>query len=164
MLVDRNQICYLPSISVNRWLAVRLELIGALIIFIASVLSLSKLMTSGIDAGLVGLVLSYGLNATSSLVSHCFASILHSASLTFSKNWVVRSASDVEQNIISVERILHYVKLKPEASHELPSDSSLSQWPTAGKVEFRYLYQYFRTEGILIISFAATTLCVTEKG
>lgn len=67
--IDRNQICYLPSISVNRWLAVRLELVGAIIILIASVLAVTALITTGVDAGLVGLVLSYGLNTTSSLVS-----------------------------------------------------------------------------------------------
>lgn len=69
--VDRNQMCYLPSTTVNRWLAVRLEFIGASIIFISSLLAVGTLMTSGVDAGLVGLVLSYALNTTSSLVSQC---------------------------------------------------------------------------------------------
>ena len=67
--VDRNQMCYLPSTTVNRWLAVRLEFIGAAIIFISSTLAVAALVTSGVDAGLVGLVISYALNATSSLVS-----------------------------------------------------------------------------------------------
>jgi ABC-type multidrug transport system fused ATPase/permease subunit len=67
--VDRNQMCYLPSTSVNRWLAVRLEFIGAAIIFISSSLAVGALITSGVDAGLVGLVISYALNTTSSLVS-----------------------------------------------------------------------------------------------
>ena len=66
--VDRNQICYLPSISVNRWLAVRLEFVGATIIFLAAALSIAALVTTGVDAGLVGFVLSYALNTTSSLV------------------------------------------------------------------------------------------------
>ena len=67
--VDRNQMCYLPSTTVNRWLAVRLEFIGASIIFISSLLAVGTLITSGVDAGLVGLVISYALNTTSSLVS-----------------------------------------------------------------------------------------------
>lgn len=116
--VDRNQICYLPSISVNRWLAVRLEFVGATIIFLAASLSIAALVTSGVDAGLVGFVLSYALNTTSSL------------------NWVVRSMSEVEQNIVSVERILHYVKLEPEAPAELPGIDP-EDWPTKGEVEFK---------------------------
>ena len=74
--VDRNQICYLPSIAVNRWLAVRLEFVGATIIFIAAVLSIVALTTTGVDAGLVGFVLSYALNTTGSLVSLSAWSVL----------------------------------------------------------------------------------------
>lgn len=54
----------------------------------------------------------------------------------FCQNWVVRSMSEVEQNIVSVERILHYVKLEPEAPAEIP-DADPSDWPTQGEVEFR---------------------------
>lgn len=60
--------CYLPSIAVNRWLAVRLELVGALIILVTTLLAVTALVTTGVDAGLVGLVLSYALTTTSSLV------------------------------------------------------------------------------------------------
>lgn len=60
--------CYLPSIAVNRWLAVRLELVGAMIILITTLLAVTALVTTGVDAGLVGLVLSYALTTTSSLV------------------------------------------------------------------------------------------------
>lgn len=67
--IDLNQVCYLPSISVNRWLAVRLEFVGAMIILTVATLAVSALVTTGVDAGLVGLVLSYALNTTSSLVS-----------------------------------------------------------------------------------------------
>ena len=47
----------------------RLELIGGCIIFISSLLAVSALISTGVDAGLVGLVISYALNTTSSLVS-----------------------------------------------------------------------------------------------
>ena len=66
--IDHNQLCYVPSISVNRWLGVRLEFVGALIIFMVALLAVLALISRGVDAGLVGLVLSYALNTTSSLV------------------------------------------------------------------------------------------------
>ena len=66
--VDANQICYLPGVSIDRWLAVRLEFVGTSMILVVSVLSLIALITIGVDAALVGLVLSYALNTTSSLV------------------------------------------------------------------------------------------------
>lgn len=74
--IDHNQICYLPSISVNRWLAVRLEFVGAMIILTVASLAMSALITTGVDAGLVGLVLSYALNTTSSLVPKMLSFLL----------------------------------------------------------------------------------------
>ena len=45
--------------------------------------------------------------------------------------------SEVEQNIVSVERILFYVKLSPEAPAEIAGAVPVD-WPTEGEVEFRY--------------------------
>lgn len=57
---------------INRWLAVRLEFVGTCIIFVVSILSLVALITTGVDAALVGLVLSYALNTTGALVRFGF--------------------------------------------------------------------------------------------
>ncbi|KAK7030741.1 P-loop containing nucleoside triphosphate hydrolase protein [Favolaschia claudopus] len=131
--IDRNQICYLPSISVNRWLSVRLEIVGAVIIFIVAILAMAALITTGVDAGLVGLVLSYAMNATSSL------------------NWVVRSASDVEQNIVSVERILHQIDVPPEAPQYLPEAKPADNWPSQGKIDFINYSTRYRPELDLVL-------------
>ena len=46
--------------------------------------------------------------------------------------------SEVEQNIVSVERILHYVELQPEGNTQTPDPNALTEgWPQAGEVEFR---------------------------
>jgi hypothetical protein len=37
---------YLPSVSVNRWLSVRLEIVGATIILVSASLSITALITS----------------------------------------------------------------------------------------------------------------------
>ncbi|KAL6300043.1 metal resistance protein YCF1 [Sparassis latifolia] len=142
--VDRNQICYLPSISVNRWLAVRLEFVGATIIFIAASLSLVALVTSGVDAGLVGFVLSYALNTTGSL------------------NWLVRSASEVEQNIVSVERILHYIQLEPEAPAEI-AGAVPEEWPSSGAIEFRDYCTRYRPELDLVLKNITVKINHREK-
>jgi len=143
--IDRNQICYVPSISINRWLGIRLEFVGAIIILTASILSLVALVTTGVDAGLVGLVLSYGLNTTSSL------------------NWAVRSASEVEQNIVSVERILHYVGLTPEAPYELPDNKPPESWPEKGEVEFNNYSMRYRSELDLVLENISLSMKPGEK-
>lgn len=77
--VDRNQEAYWASISANRWLAVRLEIIGAIVILAAALLAVGSVSgNKGTDAGLVGLLMSYALSTTQSL------------------NWVVRSATEGE--------------------------------------------------------------------
>jgi len=141
--VDANQICYLPSVLINRWLAVRLEFVGTCIIFVVSSLSLVALITIGVDAALVGLVLSYALNTTSAL------------------NWVVRCASDVEQNIVSVERSLHYVELKPEAPYEIP-ETEPKDWPLAGEVKFVDYATKYRPELDLVLKGINVTVKAKE--
>ncbi|KAG1838637.1 P-loop containing nucleoside triphosphate hydrolase protein [Suillus subalutaceus] len=144
--IDRNQVCYLPSIAVNRWLAIRLEFVGGVILFVAAVLAVSAVVTSDVDAGLVGLVLSYALNTTGSL------------------NWFVRSASEVEQNVVSVERIVHYAKdLEHEAPYEIPEDKPASEWPTAGEVEFREYSARYRPGLDLVLKDISMTIKPREK-
>ncbi|KAG6861347.1 hypothetical protein C0995_001326 [Termitomyces sp. Mi166 len=143
--IDRNQICYLPSISVNRWLAVRLEFVGAMIILIVALLAMTALITTGVDAGLVGLVLSYALNTTSSL------------------NWVVRSASEVEQNIVSVERILHQTEVQPEAPQEIPENKPSDVWPSHGEVEFRRYSTRYRPELDFVLKDISLVIKPKEK-
>ena len=135
--LDSNQMCYLPSISVNRWLAVRLEFVGAMIILAVALLAVFTLITKGVDAGLVGLVLSYAMNTTSSLVRET-STVITPVDADTLQNWVVRSASEVEQNIVSVERILHQTALEPEAPQEIPENKPEGEWPSRGELVFQY--------------------------
>ncbi|KAI6037805.1 P-loop containing nucleoside triphosphate hydrolase protein [Pisolithus marmoratus] len=144
--IDRNQMCYLPSVSINRWLAVRLEFVGSVIILCAALFAVMAVVKSNIDAGLVGLVLSYALNTTGAL------------------NWLVRSASEVEQNVVSVERIIHYAKgLPSEAPFELPDKKPPCGWPAAGKVEFCEYSTKYRPELDFVLKDISITINPREK-
>jgi ATP-binding cassette subfamily C (CFTR/MRP) protein 1 len=144
--IDRNSACFLPSTSVNRWLALRLEIVGATIIFIASSLSMITLVTGTVDAGLVGLVISYALNTTSSLASRSVISLLTLLTHRLNQNWLVRSASEVEQNIVSVERMLQYIELDPEAPYEIPDAKPEGEWPSAGDIKLKGYSLRYRPE------------------
>lgn len=131
--IVRNQLCYLLSTSISRWLAVRLEFVGAVIILVTAVLAVSAVVTSDI----------YRSSSVIRFERNRFAGewlSLRSEALVTKRpqNWFVRSASEVEQNVVSVERIVHYAKdLEPEAPYEIPENKPTSGWPTAGEVEFR---------------------------
>ncbi|KAG8751149.1 hypothetical protein FRC12_012579 [Ceratobasidium sp. 428] len=117
--LDQNQMIYYPAISANRWVAIRIDLLGSVIIASTVGLSLVRLFTTGIDAGLVGLVLLYSLLMTQSL------------------NLFIRSASEVEQNLVSVERVLNYGNLPPEEPLEIPDATLPNDWPQRGEIEFQ---------------------------
>ncbi|KAE8250825.1 hypothetical protein A4X13_0g4355 [Tilletia indica] len=126
--VDRNQECYLPTVTSNRWLAVRIEAIGSIIILVASLMAVIVKVTNGkMDAGLLGLMMSQTLNTTQAL------------------NWVVRSFSEVEQNVVSVERILSYSTLEPEAPYEIPENKPPAGWPDKGELQLRDYSSRYRS-------------------
>lgn len=56
---------------------------GTCIIFVVSNLALLALVTTGVDAALVGLVLSYALNTTSGLVRSFFPTVYDFQLLSF---------------------------------------------------------------------------------
>lgn len=60
--VDANLRAYFPSISANRWLAVRLEFIGSIIILCSAGFAIISVSKGGrLSAGQVGLAMSYAL-------------------------------------------------------------------------------------------------------
>ncbi|CAG2068184.1 unnamed protein product, partial [Timema podura] len=62
----------------------------------------------------------------------------------------MRTASDVETNIVAVERIKEYVEIKQEAPWEEPSYPAPSDWPTVGEVKFQD-YQLRYREGLDLV-------------
>uniref|UniRef100_A0A182IP70 ABC-type glutathione-S-conjugate transporter n=1 Tax=Anopheles atroparvus TaxID=41427 RepID=A0A182IP70_ANOAO len=128
--VDSNQLCYCPSIIANRWLAVRLEMVGNMIILFAALFAV--LGRESMNPGLVGLSVSYALQITQTL------------------NWLVRMTSDVETNIVAVERIKEYGETKQEAPWELPNSTLPRDWPEQGQVEFRDFQVRYR-EGLDLV-------------
>ncbi|KAH6604283.1 cadmium factor [Trichoderma cornu-damae] len=131
--IDANLRAYFPSISANRWLAVRLEFIGAVVILAAAGFAIISVAShSGLSAGLVGLAMSYALQITTSL------------------NWIVRQTVEVETNIVSVERVLEYARLPSEAPEIIPSRRPPVYWPAKGEVDFKNYSTRYR-EGLDLV-------------
>ncbi|KAF2231926.1 multidrug resistance-associated protein 1 [Viridothelium virens] len=125
--VDANLRAYYPSTTANRWLAVRLEFIGSVIILASAGLSIIAVSTgNGPSAGLVGLAMSYALQITQSL------------------NWIVRQTVEVETNIVSVERVLEYARLPSEAPEVISKNRPPISWPAHGEVNFDHYSTRYR--------------------
>uniref|UniRef100_A0A6Q2X8M6 ATP-binding cassette, sub-family C (CFTR/MRP), member 3 n=1 Tax=Esox lucius TaxID=8010 RepID=A0A6Q2X8M6_ESOLU len=116
MKVDENQKSYYPGIVSNRWLGVRIEFIGNCIVLFAALFAV--IGKAHLNPGLVGLSVSYALLVTMSL------------------NWMVRMTSDLESNIVAVERVKEYSETKTEAPWEVEEKKPSPDWPSHGNVEF----------------------------
>ncbi|XP_048869139.1 ATP-binding cassette sub-family C member 3 isoform X2 [Brienomyrus brachyistius] len=116
MKVDENQKSYYPGIVANRWLGIRIEFIGNCIVLFAALFAVVD--RNSLEPGLVGFSVSYALQVTMSL------------------NWMVRMSSDLESNIVAVERVKEYAETETEAPWEVVEKKPAAEWPGTGKVEF----------------------------
>ncbi|KAM8945709.1 ATP-binding cassette sub-family C member 3 [Pelodytes ibericus] len=113
--VDENQKCYYPGIVSNRWLGIRVEFVGNCVVLFAALFAV--IGRDSLSPGLVGLSVSYALQVTMSL------------------NWMVRMTSDLETNIVAVERVKEYSETETEAPWTIEDKQPPKDWPSKGEVE-----------------------------
>uniref|UniRef100_G3TRW4 Multidrug resistance-associated protein 1 n=1 Tax=Loxodonta africana TaxID=9785 RepID=G3TRW4_LOXAF len=141
--VDENQKAYYPSIVANRWLAVRLEFVGNCIVLFAALFSV--ISRHSLSAGLVGLSVSYSLQVTAYL------------------NWLVRMSSEMETNIVAVERLKEYSETEKEAPWQIEEMAPPSTWPQVGRVEFQDYGLRYREDLDLVLRHINITIDGGEK-
>lgn len=120
-ILDAQQHAYYLTCTAQSWLALRLELVGTLIVTSACILAIAEHFVNGSNvefAALAGLSISYALSVTQSL------------------NWSVRMASDMEATMVAVERVREYSLIESEGSRETEADARLSSWPNKGEIIF----------------------------
>lgn len=101
--------------AANRWLALRVDVTGALVAFFASVFVITD---RNMDAGAAGLSLTYAITFTESVL------------------WLVRLYSVNEQNMNSVERVKEYIEVEQEAKAIIPDSRPPANWPSHGAIQF----------------------------
>ncbi|KAI1720590.1 ABC transporter transmembrane region domain-containing protein [Ditylenchus destructor] len=115
---DVNAQCRYMNYAMNRWLSIRLELIGNCVVLFTALLAV--LTRDTISAGALGLSVSYSFN------------------IIFVLNFAIRQISKLETNIVSVERIKEYSETPPEAEWARTLDrESPAGWPTKGTIQIK---------------------------
>ncbi|RZC91261.1 hypothetical protein C5167_027324 [Papaver somniferum] len=141
-LIDKNASPTFHIFSTNQWLLQRLETLSATVLS-CSVLVMVLLPQGTFNSGFIGLALFYGLTLSLSLG----ASIQNQCTLA--------------NEIISVERLNHYVNIPSEASQVIKGNRPRPNWPTAGRVEIRDLKIRYRANTPLVLQ---GVTCTFEGG
>ena len=126
VLLNESNRCYWPAQCVNRWLSVRLELLGIAVVFGTAVVVTCVMPVS---AGLAGLALTSALNLTGLM------------------NWMVRQTTELEVSMNSVERMVEYEETQqPEAPEIVEAHRPLPAWPHRGAITVHQLYVKYRPD------------------
>uniref|UniRef100_A0A8C6Y7U9 ATP binding cassette subfamily C member 8 n=1 Tax=Naja naja TaxID=35670 RepID=A0A8C6Y7U9_NAJNA len=119
---DSNNIASLFLTAANRWLEVRMEYIGACVVLIAAVTSITSAQSNELSSGLVGLGLTYALMVSNYL------------------NWMVRNLADMELQLGAVKRLNALIKTEAENYEGLLSPTQIPQnWPDQGEIQIQNL-------------------------
>uniref|UniRef100_A0A672LX45 ABC-type glutathione-S-conjugate transporter n=1 Tax=Sinocyclocheilus grahami TaxID=75366 RepID=A0A672LX45_SINGR len=140
--IDQNLKSVYPWIVSNRWLAMRLESLGNLVVFFSALFAV--ISRGSLNSGLVGLSISYALNVTQTL------------------NWLVRMTSELETNIVAVERVREYAEITNEAPW-ITANRPPDDWPTGGNIHFENYKVRYRPELELILHGITCDIQSTEK-
>ncbi|KAJ7204157.1 ABC protein [Mycena pura] len=124
--IDLENRALFLTVTNQRWLAVRLDALGSLLVFLVGILA--AVGPSGISAAQVGLILTYSMS-----LIQMFAGC-------------TRLSADNYMN--SVERVVHFARgdvVPKEAAHESdPRHKPAQEWPARGAIEFKDVAMAYR--------------------
>ncbi|XP_054442451.1 ATP-binding cassette sub-family C member 4 isoform X2 [Pteronotus mesoamericanus] len=139
---DLHSEAWFLFLTTSRWFAVRLDAICA--IFVTVVTFGSLLLAKTLDAGQVGLTLSYALTLMGMF------------------QWCVRQSAEVENMMISVERVMEYTDLEKEAPWEYPKRPPPT-WPHEGVIVFDNVNFTYSLDGPLVLKHLTALIKSREK-
>ena len=124
--IDAMDSAYFITFANQRWLSLRLDVIGNLLVFTAGILVVTSRFS--VSPAISGVVLSYILQ------------------ITMMTQWMIRQLAEVENAMNATERVHYY-------GTELPSEAPLHTnaavhlrptWPEAGKIDFQSVSMRYR--------------------
>ena len=115
-LVDKHSRASVALQVASRWLSIRLETLGVMVVAGAAFLSY---LIPGISAGIAGLA------------------IMWASQLSMSLQFNTINLTEAESLMTSVERVLEYIKVEQEPAADTPKENvPPKDWPSRGEVRF----------------------------
>ncbi|XP_073750488.1 ATP-binding cassette sub-family C member 4 isoform X3 [Callorhinus ursinus] len=137
---DLHSEAWFLFLTTSRWFAVRLDAICAILVIVVAFGSLIL----ATNAGQVGLALSYALTLMGMF------------------QWCVRQSAEVENMMISVERVMEYTDLEKEAPWEYQNRPPPS-WPQEGTIVFDNVNFSYSLDGPLVLKHLTALIKSREK-
>lgn len=119
-LIDDYSRVTFHNCGTMEWLCLRINFLFNFAFFLVLII-LVTLPRSAIDPSLAGLAATYGLN------------------LNVLQAWVIWNLCNVENKMISVERILQFTDIPSEAPLVIKNNRPSPEWPSSGKIELENL-------------------------
>ncbi|KAJ4767941.1 ABC transporter C family member 8 [Rhynchospora pubera] len=143
-LIDTDASLFFHTNAALEWVLLRVEALQILII-ISSAVFLILLPEGVVSAGFMGLCLSYALTLSSA-----------QANLT-------RFYSNLENYIISVERIKQFMNIPPEPPAIIINNQPPPTWPAEGRIELDNLYVKYRENAPYVLKGITCTFAAGKK-
>ncbi|KAF9326067.1 Multidrug resistance-associated protein 1 [Podila minutissima] len=142
---DQSSNAYFAYTISNRWMHIRLEFLGSIVVLATALLAVLGRETLG--PAMAGLALSYSLNAT------------------YGITLLVTSFSELQNQLVSVERIREYSEKNTEAPdvNEGVDDQLPPNWPRQGSIVFKNYSTRYRQGMDLVIKDISFTVAAGEK-
>ncbi|KAG2916406.1 ABC transporter C family member 12 [Phytophthora cactorum] len=141
--VDDNTSFYFTYWAAGRWLAIRLDWLSVVVIFVVTIyLVTSKGQT---DSVVAGISLSYSLMLTSMI------------------QWVVRAVDLTDNAMTSVERLLHFRNIVVETDNADCVPINGAAWPARGAIRFDNLCLRYRPDLPLVLRGVSMDIQPGEK-
>ncbi|KAI8900330.1 P-loop containing nucleoside triphosphate hydrolase protein [Globomyces pollinis-pini] len=138
--------CNSPSylmIDLARWMSIRLESLGAVIVFFSAFFGI--LNREFLSPALFGLVLSYALQVTGTL------------------NWTIRQFTETEIAMNAVERVSHYGHSLPQEAEAITNVRPSAEWPSKGDIEFKNISMRYKEGLPLVLQDISLKISPNEK-
>ncbi|KAK1229440.1 hypothetical protein PQX77_007488 [Marasmius sp. AFHP31] len=141
--LDMENRAYYMTIIIQRWLGVRLDFLGNLLVF--GIALFASGFRNSVNPADIGVVLTYTLNIT-----QVFSSM-------------VTQFAQQEQSMNAVERVLVYTELPGEDEGTLPGEQPPASWPDKGGIKFTNVDLAYRKELPLVLKNVTLSINPGEK-
>ncbi|XP_028320649.1 multidrug resistance-associated protein 4-like isoform X2 [Gouania willdenowi] len=139
---DLHSKAWFLFLMTSRWFALRLDTICS--VFVTLTAFGCILLRQGLEAGEVGLVLTYAVTLVGNF------------------QWTVRQSAEVENMMTSVERVVEYTDLEKEALW-VTNRRPPANWPSKGSITFSHVNFSYSPDGPLVLRDITVSLKHSEK-